>query len=445
MQFAFRARWKPLAACGVVALILGGSVALARPNHHHGSAGPKITSTDWGTVNGTHVNLWTLTSGRGMTVTITDFGATVVSISVPDRAGHTRNVALGFPSLSDYVNDFMQQHTGVPWPLPGGSGDVYFGATIGRYANRIANHSFTMECTNCSNNGVTYTLPANNGTNTLHGGDLGWNTKVWTPSTPTVPGAVALKETLTSPDGDEGFPASVTASVTYIVDQHNKLRIEYSAKNDESAGGKATVINLTNHTYFNLAGEGSGNVLNQRLSINGNKYSPIDTSFIPENPFFQSVAGTPFDFRHMKPIGQDITNLNEPDGVRGTPYGPTFHQLVIAHGYDHNWVLNGSGNRLVSVAQDPKSGITLWTYTDQPGVQVYTGNFLVGDLSGPSGHAYRQTSAFTLETQHFPDTPHHIGDPAWPSVVLNAGDTFTSTTTYGFTTAGRGLPHHGHF
>ncbi len=441
-----------LALTAALVLAQGGSAgARARRSesrHVHatgvGPNGPSISSSPWGSVDGQTVNLYTLKSGRGMTVKITNFGATVQSIWVPASHGGSTDVALGFPTLSDYVNDFLQQHTGVPWPLSGGSGDTFFGATIGRYANRIANHSFTMTCTGCSNNGVSYTLPANNGTNTLHGGDLGWNTKVWTASEVRGRGFVALKLTLTSPDGDEGFPGSVTTTVTYALTKHNALRIEYHAHNNEPAGGKATVINLTNHTYFNLAGEGSGPVFDQLLAINSNRYSPIDTNFIPTSPFFVPVAGTPFDFGGLKPIGRDITNLTLPDGTPGTPYGTNgvFKQLVIAHGYDHNWVLNGSGNRLVAVATDPANGVTLWTYTDQPGVQFYSGNFLVGDLSGPSGHTYRQTSGFTLETQHYPDTPHHIGQAGWPSVVLLAGHTFTSTTTYSFTTQGRGFANH---
>ncbi len=412
------------------------ATAVTSDRHTHAGSPPGISSTPWGTVDGHHVDLYTLTSGNRMTVKITNFGATVQSMWVPDRTGRRTNVALGFPTLSDYVNDFLQQHTGVAWPLSGGSGDTYFGATIGRYANRIADHSFTMQCTGCSNNGVTYTLPANNGTNTLHGGDLGWNTMVWNATPMTGPGYVALQLTLSSPDGDEGFPAAMTTSVTYVLTSHNALKIKYSATNDEPAGGKATVVNLTNHAYFNLAGEASGPVFDQRLAINANAYSPIDTDFIPTTPFQLPVAGTPFDFRHLKPIGRDLTNVSMPDGTSGP-----FKQLVIAHGYDHNWVLNGSGYRLAAVAQEPSNGITLWTYTDQPGVQFYSGNFLVGDLTGTGGRTYRQTSGFTLETQHFPDTPHHIGQSGWPSVVLPAADTFTSTTTYAFTTEGQ---HRGH-
>jgi aldose 1-epimerase len=419
------------AATVVAALTVGGS-AKASPSvgtAHRGH--PSISSVAWGSFASQPVRLYTLKSGNGMTVKITNFGATVQSLWVPDKHGHKVNVVLGFPRLSDYVNDFLQQHTGVAWPLPGGSGDTYFGATIGRYANRIANHSFTMHCTSCSNNGVTYTLPANNGTNTLHGGDLGWNTMVWSATPITAPDHVALRLTLTSPNGDEGFPAAVTTTVDYIVTRDNAVHLKYRATNNEPSGGKATVVNLTNHAYFNLAGEASGPVSEQRLAINANHYTPIDAASIPIGSGRVPVAGTPFDFRKPKPIGRDITNVTMPDGTNGA-----FRQLVLAHGYDHNWILNGSGYRLASVAQEPRNGIALWTYTDQPGVQFYSGNFLVGDLTGTGGHTYRQTSGFTLETQHFPDTPHHIGQAGWPSVVLNASHTFTSTTTYKFTSGG---------
>jgi aldose 1-epimerase len=440
-----------LAAASISALAAGGAfsaASAARTVHHpghqggvkqHGGAGhhsggahggkSTITSTHWGTVDGKDVDLYTLSNGR-MTVKISNYGGVVQSIWVRDRRGRLRDVALGFKTLQDYVNDFTQGATGTPWPLPGGSGDTYFGAIIGRYANRIANHSFTMSCSGCANNGTTYALDANNGNNTLHGGLLGWNTKVWTATPSNGPAGPSLQLTYDSPNGDSGFPAEVLATVTYSLTRANGLKITYGAVNKSS--DLATVINLTNHTYFNLGGEGSGTVERQLLAINASRYQPVDTNLIPVG--FSSVAGTPFDFRSAKPIGRDLRDANLPDGG-GQPYP----QLVITHGYDHNFVLNGSGYRLAALAEDPHSGITLATYTDQPGVQLYTGNFLVGDLVGPSGHTYRQTDAFTLETQHYPDSPHHIGDAGWPSVVLNPGQTFSSVTTYQFGTAGRRL------
>jgi aldose 1-epimerase len=233
--------------------------------------------------------------------------------------------------------------------------------------------------------------------------------------------------------GCTGFPANLTARVTYTLTQDNQLNIRYRVLNTSSV---ATVINLTNHTYFNLGGEASGTVYDQLLAMNSRQYTPVNTNLIPESPFFVNVAGTPFDFRRMHPIGQNIRNTRLPDGTSGP-----LKQLQIGHGYDHNWVLRGSGNRLVAVASDPNNGVALWTYTDQPGVQMYSGNFLVGDLIGTSGHTYRQSDGFTLETQHYPDSPHHIGDPNWPSVVLNGGDTFNSTTSYKFTTVGAGFRH----
>jgi aldose 1-epimerase len=224
--------------------------------------------------------------------------------------------------------------------------------------------------------------------------------------------------------------------VTYTLTKHNALRIDYNVVNTAPSGGDATVINLTNHTYFNLGGEASGSVFDQLLKINANQYQPVDTNLIPTG--FAPVAGTAFDFTRAKPIGRDIRNPTPDNG------GQPFPQLVITHGYDHNFVLNGSGYKFAAFAVDPSDGIKMWTYTTEPGVQLYTGTFLVGDLTGTSGHTYRQTDAFTLETQHYPDTPHHIGDPAWPSVVLNAGSTFTSTTTYQFGTSHRDHDAHNH-
>jgi len=247
---------------------------------------------------------------------------------------------------------------------------------------------------------------------------------VWAATPEKRAGAVALKLTYTDPTGKNGFPGTVTTEVTYTLTNANALEIGYRATTDAP-----TVINYTNHTYFNLAGEGSGTVYDQKLAVNSNTFQPTNDVQIPTG--FASVSGTPFDFRAMKPIGRNIGDASAPQG----------NQLVVAHGYDHNWVLRGSGYRLAAVAQDPGDGIVLWTYTDQPGVQLYTGNFLVGDLVGTSGHAYRQGDAFTLETQHYPDTPHHIGDSQWPTVVLNPGQVFSSKTTYKFTTAGPAFRH----
>jgi aldose 1-epimerase len=401
-----------LTALLALGLVAGASASAARGHAHKRStartaAGPTITSEPWGTANGQAVSLWTLRSGHEMTVRITNYGGVVQAIWVPDRRGHAANVALGFSKLSDYVNDFQNQ----PWPAPGGSGDTYFGAIIGRYANRIANHSFTL-------NGTTYNLPGNNGPNninTLHGGPNAWNTKVWQASTRRTPDAVSLILRYVDPNGYNGFPGQVTTEVTYTVTSENALRIQYHATTTQP-----TVINLTNHTYFNLAGEGSTDIYDQLLQLNSSTFSPVDSTLIPTG--FASVAGTPFDFRRLKPIGRDIRRAD-------LPYG---QQLVIAHGYDHNWVLNGSGLKFAARAIDPASGRELLTYTTEPGVQVYTSNFLVGDLVGASGRVYRQGDAFTLETQHYPDTPHHIGQPDWPSVVLDPGQPFRSTTIFRF-------------
>jgi aldose 1-epimerase len=445
-------------AIGLMAVLTAGSSAHQTSAHHgvktaHGNAGGGgVSSVPWGSVNGTPVSLYTLTNGHGMSVKITTYGGVVQSIWVPDRWGTSRDVALGFSSLSDYVNDFTQGAKSTSWPLPGGSGDTYFGAIIGRYANRIANAKFTMSCTACSNNGVSYTLDANNGVNSLHGGYLGWNTVVWSASTASSSQGVSLILTHSFPAGEgctippstscTGYPAPVTATVTYTLTRDNALKIGYNAVNTAPSGGPATVINLTNHTYFNLGGEASGSVFDQLLQINSNQYQPVNTNLIPVG--FSPVQGTAYDFRSMHPIGEYIRDaaLSLQGGQTYPGTTTPLPQLVIAHGYDNNWVLNGSGNRLAAVAQDPKDGIAMSTYTDQPGVQLYTGNFLVGDLVGTSGHIYRQTDAFTLETQHYPDSPNHIGQPGWPSVVLNAGNTFTSTTTYKFSTVRRG--HYAH-
>ena len=383
----------------VALMAFGGSASASRRASAHGAA-LSVVKKPFGRIDGNTVYLYTLSNGS-MQVKITNFGGIVQSIDVPDRSGNLADVALGFKDLAGYVaNDVYPQPSG-------GSGTTYFGAIIGRYANRIANGTFTL-------NGHTYHLPINNGVNTLHGGTYAWNEKVWTPSTSTGPDGVSLQLTYTSPAGQDGFPGTVVATVTYTLTPENALEIQYHATTTDP-----TVINMTNHTYFNLAGESSGDVYNQRLMINADSYTPTDATQIPTGQIVP-VAGTPFDFRTMKPIGQDIRDDNQ--------------QLLLAHGYDQNWVLNGAPSGLTKAAQavDPVSGRVLTTYTDQPGVQLYTSNFLVGDLVGTGGKIYRQGSGFTLETQHFPNSPNQ---PSFPSTTLNPGTPFNSTTVFKFSVA----------
>ena len=464
MQHAFRGSRRLFAFLSACALLFAAFAAGAsahavaknkghhRHGHHHGNGGVTISKlSPWGTApDGVSADLYTLSNSNGMVVKITNFGGVVQSIWVPDKRGKSTDVVLGFPTLSDYVNDFFQGHTGTPWPAPGGSGNTYFGAIIGRYANRIANASFDLP----GPGGGHYTLDANNGPNTLHGGFLGWNTAVWSAATSTSAGSASLELTNTFKSGEgcdpaqthtpcNGFPGDVQATVVYTLTKDNQLKITYTAINSDKK--LDTVINLTNHSYFNLGGESSGTVENQLLQINGDQYTPVDANLIPESPYFVNVAGTAYDFRHLTPIGENIRNTNLPDGFTA-PAGQ-LKQLQIAHGYDNNWVLSNyvpGQSRLVSTALDPRTGIVLKTFTDQPGVQFYSSNFLVGDLIGTSGNVYRQTQGFTLETQHYPDSPHHIGDPAWPSVVLPAGGTFNSTTSYQLGSAGHGFGDHGH-
>jgi aldose 1-epimerase len=391
-------RLGPLTVALAATIVLGaGALAQGRPSHATTSAALSVTSRPWGTVGGKAVRLYTLSNGH-MKVKITNFGGIIQSIYVPDRTGKMTDVTLGFPSLAGYeANDASPQPTG-------GSGSTYFGATVGRYANRIAKGRFTLD-------GHTYHLPINNGVNTLHGGTDAWNQQVWAPTTTTTGNAVSLALTYTSPDGQDGFPGTVVATVTFTLGAQNSLQIHYHATTD-----KPTVINMTNHSYFNLAGQASGSVLNQRLLINANRYTPTDATQIPTGKIVP-VAGTPMDFRHFKAIGRDINS--------------SFHQLVLAHGYDHNWVINrsGSGLTLAAKAEDPVSGRVLTASTTEPGVQLYTSNFLVGELVGTTGKTYRQSDGFTLETQHYPNSPNQAN---FPSTTLNPGAPFDSTTAFSF-------------
>jgi len=422
----------------VLAVGVIGSLAMreapSSPASSGGSCQPTISKQFFGTALDHYtgkqapVFRYTLTNCRGMQVKIITYGATQQSITVPGRNGHKANVILGFKTLADYVN--------FDSPPPPATGGPYFGETIGRFGNRIAKGTFQLE----QSNGLqTYTLPINNNGNSLHGGFVGFGNHIWSAHVVSVPHAVGVAMTLVSPNGDEGsafepschctgYPGKLTLTVTFTLNNQNQLGMHYHA----TVQGLNTVINFTNHNYFNLAGEDSlpGSAYGQLVQINADKYTPTDTTQIPtgvEAP----VAGTPFDFTSPHTIGSRIDDVSAPDNGGG------FHQLLIAQGYDHNWVLNKQtaattgpdGLNLAARALDPHSGRELTVWTDQPGVQFYSGNFLNGTLVGISGHTYRQSAGYTFETQHFPNSPNQ---PNFPSTELKVGQAFNSTTIYQF-------------
>ena len=377
----------------------------------------------------TSVFRYTLTNCRGTQVKILTYGGIVQSIDTPSRHGREADVVLGFKTLKDYV-----QFVSPPVIANGGP---YFGETIGRYGNRIAKGTFQL-------NGKTYTLPLNNGANSLHGGLVGFGNHIWASQKVTAPGSAGVQLTLVSPNGDAsgaagspgcvtactGYPAQLTVVVTYTLNNRGQLGIHYKATNNDKK--LLTVLNLTNHSYFNMAGEasGAGTAYRQFVQINANRYTPVDSTLIPLGTE-PSVKGTPFDFTRPHTIGSRIDDVSAPD------HAGKFHQLLIAQGYDHNWVLNKQtaattgpdGLNLAARAFDASSGRLLTVWTDQPGVQFYSGNFLNGTLVGISGHTYRQGAGYTFETQHFPDSPNQ---PAFPSTTLGPGKTFTSTTIFAF-------------
>jgi aldose 1-epimerase len=359
----------------------------------------------------------------------------VQEVVVPDENGRENDVVLGFRTLQQYVSQDSPPVTA--------NGGPYFGEVIGPYANRIAQGKFTLNQPGAG--ATTYTLPINNGANSLHGGLNGFGNHVWVSQEVHGPGSIGVQLSLVSPNGDEsgaagspgcpngctGYPAQVTLVVTYMLDTHNDLVIHYQATNDSS--NLRTIVNLTNHSYFNLAGEATppGSAYSQYVQINADNYTPTDSTQIPDGREV-SVAGTPFDFTSLHPIGSLIDDLSAPDNASTPP-----DQLQIAQGYDHNWVLNAQassttgpgGLNLAARAIDPANGRKLAVWTDQPGVQFYTGNFLTGSLSGITGHAYRQGAGYTFETQHFPDSPN---EPSFPSTELDAGQTFNTTTVFQF-------------
>ncbi len=338
------------------------------------------------TPDGQNVDLYTLTNQNGMQVAITNFGGIVVRIQTVDRQGKTDDVVLGYDSLDGYVND-----------------TAYFGAVIGRYGNRIALGKFTLD-------GARYTLARNNGENSLHGGIKGFNKAVWQAREMAVEDGPSVELTYLSKDGEEGYPGNLSVKVLYTLTDRNELKIDYTATTD-----KKTVLNLTNHSYFNLNPAGS-DVLQHLLMIQADKFTPVDAGLIPTGEL-RSVAGTPFDFRKPTAIGARIEQEDE--------------QLKVGKGYDHNFVLNrkGKGMELAARVVEPTTGRVLEVLTDEPGVQFYTGNFLDGTVRGKGGKAYGRRSAFCLETQHFPDSPNH---PKFPSTELKPGEKYQTTTIYRF-------------
>jgi aldose 1-epimerase len=343
----------------------------------------KVTSQPYGKMpDGTPVEIYTLSDGA-YEAQIATYGGVLVSFKSPDRNGKVSDVVLGFDNLDGYVANFN------------GPADAFFGAIIGRYANRIAKGSFTLD-------GKRYSLPRNNGENTLHGGPHGFNNVVWKGRA--IPGGVEL--TYLSKDGEEGFPGNLSAMVRYTLEK-GELRIEYSATTD-----KDTVVNLTNHAYFNLGG--SGDILNHQLTLRASRFTPVDAGLIPTGEF-KPVEGTPFDFRKATAVGARI-NVND-------------EQLHLGHGYDHNWVLDSGGKKFAEAAEvyDPVSGRVLTVLTDQPGIQFYSGNFLDGSIKGKGGMPYQLHAALCLETQHFPDSPNH---PNFPSTELKPGQRYHTVTIY---------------
>ncbi|MXV50775.1 galactose-1-epimerase [Pedobacter sp. HMF7647] len=334
-------------------------------------------------LNGKKTDLFTLRNKSGMEVAITNFGGRIVSILVPANDNTTVDVVAGLDSIHHYENE-----------------TYYLGALIGRYGNRIAKGRFSL-------NGETYSLAINNGENALHGGSAGFHNQVWDAEQIN---ENTLKLHYLSKDGEEGFPGNLAVTVIYTVNDDDSLEIDYKASTD-----KTTVLNLTNHTYFNLNGDGSGAILDHLVTINADRFTPSDETQIPIG--IETVEGTPLDFRRETKIGERIDAENK--------------QLEIARGYDHNYVLNKKGNELSKAASvtGPKSGITMEVYTTEPGMQFYTGNFLDGKMPGKSGKPVDFRTSLCLETQHFPDSPNH---PEFPTTTLNPGEIYKSTTIYKF-------------
>lgn len=380
MELSRRAVIASAAAAGLTAAAAGGTA--------YASEGGKPVKELFGRLaDGTKVYRWSLENG-GTRMKVLSYGGVVQSLEVPDRRGRHANVSLGFGNLDDYV-----------------ARSPHFGALIGRYGNRIAKGRFTLD-------GEEYQLSVNDGENSLHGGALGFDYRVWDVEPFTDGPDTGLVLHYTSADGEMGYPGTLRAKVTYTLTRRGDWRVDYEATTD-----RATVVNLTNHVYWNLAGEGSGSVGDHRLTIAAGRYTPVDPGLIPTGEP-AAVEGTPFDFRTGKPIAEDLRAADP--------------QLLYAKGFDHNWVLDKGVTaepEWAATLADPASGRTLTVSTTEPGLQFYSGNFLDGTLVGPSGRIYRQGDALCLETQHFPDSPNK---PSYPSTVLRPGETYRSTTVHAF-------------
>lgn len=349
----------------------------------------RVTTSRFGeTPDGALIQRYTLTNKHGITVVIINYGAIVVSLQAPDRQGRLADIVLGYDTLAEYIAD-----------------ESYFGAVVGRYGNRIARGQFELER-------VTYTLATNNGPNHLHGGNKGFNKVIWQGEPLSRSNEAGVKLTYLSRSGEEGYPGNLHVTVKYWLTEGNELRIEYQAATD-----KATPVNLTHHSYFNLAGHDSGSVLDHELMINAARFCPVDSVLIPTGQL-QGVAGTPLDFNTPTTIG---ARIEQPDP-----------QLQYAGGYDHNWVLNRSTGELTLAARvrEPTSGRVMEVYTTEPGLQFYSGNFLDGTIKGKGGSVYNHRGGFCLEAQHFPDSPNQ---PNFPSTILTPGSRYQQTTIYKFT------------
>jgi aldose 1-epimerase len=367
-------------------VVVSVSLASASPEKGKQSVERKSFGT---TPDGKQVDLFTLKNAAGMEVRAINFGAIITAIVVPDKDGKMADVTLGYDSLDGYLKN-----------------PAYLGALVGRYANRIAKAEFTLD-------GKKYALAKNDGPNTLHGGLVGFNKVLWHAEPFKNDKGVGIKFTYTSKDGEEGYPGNLKCKVTYTLNDKNELSFDYQATTD-----KATVVNLTQHSYFNLAGDGTGDILKHHMWIHADRFTPVDQTLIPTGEL-RPVKDTPLDFTKPTAIGDRIND--------------TYEQMVLGRGYDHNFVVNRKegDNGMVSAAavHDPVTGRVLEVFTTEPGIQFYSGNFLDGTITGKSGHVYQKRNGFALETQHYPDSPNH---PSFPSAVLRPGQTYHSRTMYKF-------------